>query len=992
MQPSHTFTASELKNIRLTNPSSDNAPYLYAIYVDGKLLVDAVNDSQVWSSGWSGDFLVANSKSLSFDGNVTDNVADYTRVNGTLTWTKPTESITTFTTLKIYGFVKGTGATSQSMVVNGVDVSNQFSSGASGTWGWTEVTGVGSELTSIVMKGDTSNTTGITAIELDGKLLLDKGVRDLGDTKVSTASPKQGQGTISAINGTAVTIEPITDNCFKEGRHLVHVTPKPVLVNPKTDVINTIDGNNLTFASDKDLYQFADGDPVYMCNADGSVATATYTTDVITNVEPESAWNQTQTWSTQFTTTGTINSSVTDIVDGIYVADAAGGANYAGILAQPNATVTWNIPAGLTGAVRVFGVPANYQYGAGATITASNGTNRLDNTGQWLYIGEAEDLTYITFSGNGFNFGPSWQAIEVDGKQLVDPAFTGAPTTSNTVLTFNSATNLDKFKDGDTISELGTGISTYTGNGGSQAVSVGFPADLMWIKARDTSGTSHAIFDTLRGNDKRLKSDSNALESTTTTTVTTSPNGFTVTGSAGAINGSGKSMIAWCWSAGDGIPVTNTLGETESSVKASTETGFSIVKWVGNGANTTIGHGLGQVPSFILTKNLDASSSWKIFHDGGVRTGGSGSFSPFYWFTFDSSAKNGSANQAFTNTRPTTNVFSFAAAANVNNQIAYCWSEVAGVSSFGSYTGTKSAGLKITTGFTPAWVLIRKTNGGDWFIFDSTRGTSNPVYARLYANLSNEEDTGTANGINFVSDGFEIATTHDGLNQVAEYIYAAFSEASMTTVVDVLASDSKLVVDNSNYSLGETLSKAGSGVGVVDSTDSNANTMTLKSDSNNGEWFDGYYVATPEKPASSTKGYVRFDSTGAVECIESYPLEPINMLDKDAPKLKFPAEFECVQSPPDSELGASTFLQTEVKLKNLFGESATRKSNILTPQTTTYSVAAGYAALNTTEYAESAAKIKTQSERAAQMRVDNAQQTLEEWRTDFTDEANNYSI
>jgi hypothetical protein len=41
VQPSHTFTASELTNLRITNTGSSNFPYLYAIYVDGKLLVDS---------------------------------------------------------------------------------------------------------------------------------------------------------------------------------------------------------------------------------------------------------------------------------------------------------------------------------------------------------------------------------------------------------------------------------------------------------------------------------------------------------------------------------------------------------------------------------------------------------------------------------------------------------------------------------------------------------------------------------------------------------------------------------------------------------------------------------------------------------------------------------------------------------------------------------------------------------------------------------------
>ena len=43
---------------------------------------------------------------------------------------------------------------------------------------------------------------------------------------------------------------------------------------------------------------------------------------------------------------------------------------------------------------------------------------------------------------------------------------------------------------------------------------------------------------------------------------------------------------------------------------------FSIVKWAGNStAGATVGHGLGVAPSFMIIKNLGASTNWLTWWD-----------------------------------------------------------------------------------------------------------------------------------------------------------------------------------------------------------------------------------------------------------------------------------------------------------------------------------------------------------------------------------------
>ena len=203
--------------------------------------------------------------------------------------------------------------------------------------------------------------------------------------------------------------------------------------------------------------------PIVTVGGGGSLE---FKTSAITNVEEEveqSTWNQSQTWSNQFTTTGSVSGSLTAIVDGIITFDAGGGPSYDGVAGNPSATITWSVPAGLTGSVKVFGTPANYQYGYGATISASNGFSALDNTGDWVYVGEAENLSWITVSGNAVDFGPAWQGIEVGGQRLVDPQFTDTTPTGNEILTFVDSTNFDKFQPGDVVQHITATVSTSDG-------------------------------------------------------------------------------------------------------------------------------------------------------------------------------------------------------------------------------------------------------------------------------------------------------------------------------------------------------------------------------------------------------------------------------------------------------------------------------------------------------------------------------------------------
>ena len=330
----------------------------------------------------------------------------------------------------------------------------------------------------------------------------------------------------------------------------------------------------------------------------------------------------------------------------------------------------------------------------------------------------------------------------------------------------------------------------YTGNGGTQSITgVGFQPDWVWIKERSTTN-SHRLYDSIRGVNAALISDNTNAENQYSAYgqfESFDSDGFTVgqgTGSPGdgaGTNANSATIVAWNWKA-NGAGSANTDGSISSTVSANTTSGFSIVKYTGNGTgNSTIGHGLGATPKFIIVKNLTTAQDW-------------GTYSPSFVSASDPNVLYLSKTDAG---QLATNVWGTSASFNNNtftvgdwtgsNQsgssfIAYCFAEKQGYSKFGSYTGGGSNFPFIYTGFKPAFVMIKRAIGGtnNWNMHDSKRSPFNPADERLYANLSNAENTGGNYGADFLSNGFKITTDDNGWNQSGDtYIYMTFAEAPL---------------------------------------------------------------------------------------------------------------------------------------------------------------------------------------------------------------------
>jgi len=323
---------------------------------------------------------------------------------------------------------------------------------------------------------------------------------------------------------------------------------------------------------------------------------------------------------------------------------------------------------------------------------------------------------------------------------------------------------------------------TYTGNGSTHSITgVGFQPDLVWIKSR-SAATSHKLTDVVRGTTKGLVSNTTAAETTDTNGLTAfGSDGFTL-GSDSVYNTNTSTYVAWCWKAG-GAAVTNTDGSISSEVSANVDAGFSVVKYVGDGnGNSTVGHGLSQVPDLYITKDINNTgndTTWGVY------------FVPLNYKLFLSStiaASDGTAagsNGGMGTNKATSTTLGFNAGSsstnNINNDgtnyLVYVFHSVAGFSKFGSYTGTGAAGNVVTVGFEPAFVMLKATSisGASWTMYDNKRGVGEPSKV-LYANLSAAEYSDNFHDISFSATGFTCLDNSNNTNQSGQtYIYMAFA-------------------------------------------------------------------------------------------------------------------------------------------------------------------------------------------------------------------------
>jgi len=324
----------------------------------------------------------------------------------------------------------------------------------------------------------------------------------------------------------------------------------------------------------------------------------------------------------------------------------------------------------------------------------------------------------------------------------------------------------------------------YTGDDGtSRAVTNDGNSDLQpdWIWIKDRGDTSAPIvFDSTRGVNKKLRTDTADSEETFAYLASFNSDGFTIATDDGAINADTSPYVAWQWNSNGGTRTTyaESGNNPGGGFQVNTTAGFSIVDWTGTGATGTAAHGLGAVPHIILVKCRNTAHDWAVYHHKNTAAPETD------FLVLNDTSATADQVQKWQDTAPTsTNItFGDGGGVNANNQthIAYVFTEIQGYSKFGSYIGNGNAdGPFVYTGFSPAWVMVKRsdnTGSAHWMIKDSTRNPHNTVTDYLHANKTDAEGDDVLT--DFLSNGFKQRSSN-AINNAnnSVFVYMAFAKS-----------------------------------------------------------------------------------------------------------------------------------------------------------------------------------------------------------------------
>ena len=429
---------------------------------------------------------------------------------------------------------------------------------------------------------------------------------------------------------------------------------------------------------------------------------------------------------------------------------------------------------------------------AGNTGNPSTGANpimTLDLTNyKWQpYMGYAGSAVHFnfgqdpTFNGNETAPDPVKQDANSVGRFLYDvPTNCLALCSSNMV----DPAIIESKKHFDVL------LYTGTGNDNEDISGLNFQPDWVWKKSR-TENVRNTLTDSSRGVGKDLFSDLDGQESNDTNGIKAfNSDGFRL-GTSTNHNVLNKTYVAWCWKANGGTTTTNdasstSIGNLDSVIQANTTAGFSIVTYTGQDAATTIAHGLGKKPAWIIVKQrTDNSTEWIVGH----HELASDAFGSSKFLKLEENSAE-FTNTAVFNATPTTTAIQLTTqtAANLTaaskDFVAYCFAEIDGFSKFGGYNARSGSGegndgedgTFIFTGFRPAWIMIKYTGSGEWTIRDRARDPDNPTENVLRANSFGTEQTPYS--IDFVANGFK-CRQHSGYHDHpagGDFVYMAFAE------------------------------------------------------------------------------------------------------------------------------------------------------------------------------------------------------------------------
>ena len=316
----------------------------------------------------------------------------------------------------------------------------------------------------------------------------------------------------------------------------------------------------------------------------------------------------------------------------------------------------------------------------------------------------------------------------------------------------------------------------YTGTGATQTITNGIDLStkggLVWLKNRTYAGTSNTLYDTSRGINKSLESNTTGAQVTGTNELTAfNANGFTL-GSSSTTNWNTYPYASWTF---------------RKQPKF-----FDVVTYTGTGSSRTIAHNLGSAVGCVIVKRTDSANDWIVWHRSGTQNNNQAAILN----ATDSYSTIGTGLWGAGGGTPDMNSSTISIGGNTNvnavggTYVAYVFAHNAGgfgltgtdnVISCGTFTTDGSGKFTANIGYEPQWIMIKLVNGtSNWSIFDNMRGM--PVGSqttRLLPNTSGAESSDFS-FVDINATGFAAGTgSGNPYGTDATFIYIAIRRGPM---------------------------------------------------------------------------------------------------------------------------------------------------------------------------------------------------------------------
>jgi len=324
----------------------------------------------------------------------------------------------------------------------------------------------------------------------------------------------------------------------------------------------------------------------------------------------------------------------------------------------------------------------------------------------------------------------------------------------------------------------------YAGNGNvafdiTNNIDLSGEGGMVWIKIRNAT-YDHNVFDTERGANKWLETNTSLGQQTATNKVDAfNADGFSLGTNSLVNGGTDQNYASW------------------SFRKA--EKFFDVVTYTGTGSERTVSHNLGAVPRIMIIKRTNGTGGWWVYSKDWVDAN-SGSLGVAFNLSNADAGLTGYDTDFFWGANPTDSVFSVGTYGGTNGNsdtyVAYLFASDAGgfgddgdesIIKCGSFTGTSSGEVSVNLGWEPQFIIYKLANNtssndnDNWRMHDVMRGWDVSNRKLLNPNEYAEESSLSNTG------GYEIKPTATGFiheghagSSGSDYIYIAIRRPMKT--------------------------------------------------------------------------------------------------------------------------------------------------------------------------------------------------------------------